>query len=308
MGGGTVADWRHRNRHFLTAARLVLAPSHDTARRIAAFAPGARVRVVPHTDIAASDAAKLPAPAPLARQAGAPLKIAVLGALSAIKGADLLEAVALEASKHQAPVEFHLLGYGYRHLQTQPHAYLTVHGAYQEKDLPALLQWLKPDLVWFPAHWPETYSYTLSACLQAGLPVVAPDLGAFPERLAGRPWSWVVLWDMPAPQWLATFIQLRDQHFASGQPPQPPTSTGDTLPSDWHYSHDYLQGLPSVAPATALPQNFLQAHLPPTASASGARSLLLSGVVRLRSHPLLRGVARRIPQHWQTRVKNWLRA
>ena len=23
---------------------------------------------------------------------------------------------------------------------------------------------------------------------------------------------------------------------------------------------------------------------------------------------LLRGVARRIPQHWQTRVKNWLRA
>ena len=63
-----------------------------------------------------------------------------------------------------------------------------------------------------------------------------------------------------------------------------------------------------MAPATALSQDFLQAHLPPTASVTGARSLLLSGVVHLRSHPLLRGVAQRIPQHWQMRVKNWLRA
>ena len=284
----------------------MLAPSQDTARRIAAFAPGAHVRTVPHTDITAAATAPLPAPPP--RQAGAPLKIAVLGALSAIKGADLLEAVALEAAKRQAPVEFHLLGYGYRHLQTQPRAHLTVHGAYAEKDLPDLLQWLQPDLVWFPALWPETYSYTLSACLQAGLPVVAPNLGAFAERLGGRPWSWVMPWDMPAPEWLATFIQLHEQHFASGQPPQPPAAQGNAPANGWHYRHDYLQGLPTVAPATALSQDFLQAHLPPTASVTGARSLLLSGVVHLRSHPLLRGVAQRIPQHWQMRVKNWLRA
>lgn len=307
-GGGTVADWRHRNQHFLTAARLVLAPSQDAARRIAAFAPGARVRAVPHTDIGADPAAPVPTPTAAPLQAGAPLKVAVLGALSAIKGADLLEAVALEAARRGAPVEFHLLGYGYRHLQTQPRAHLTVHGAYAEQDLPGLLAWLQPDLVWFPAQWPETYSYTLSAALQAGLPVVAPDLGAFAERLAGRPWSWVMRWDAPASEWLAAFVQLREQHFASGQPPQPPATQGNAPAPDWHYRRDYLQNLPTVAPATALTQDFLQAHLPPTASATGTRSLLLSGVVRLRSHPLLRGVARRIPQHWQTRFKSWLRA
>ena len=43
--------------------------------------------------------------------------------------------------------------------------------------LPRLLEWLQPDVAWFPAQWPETYSYTLSACLQAGLPVVAPASG-----------------------------------------------------------------------------------------------------------------------------------
>ena len=308
-GGGTVADWRHRNRHFLTGARLVLAPSHDTAQRMAAFAPGARVQAIPHTDMAAPDITALPPPQARPLPAGAPLKIVVLGALSAIKGADLLESVALEAAKRQAPVELHLLGYGYRHLQTQPRAHLTVHGAYEDKDLPGLLQWLQPHLVWFPAQWPETYSYTLSASLQAGLPVVAPDLGAFPERLAGRPWSWVVRWDLSAAEFLNLFLQLREQHFATGQPPQVTAPMGNTEPSDWHYRQNYLVGVPNAAQTAPLSMPFLKEHMRVQVGAtSGAKSLLLSGVVRLRSHPLLRGVARRIPQHWQTRVKNWLRA
>ena len=309
VGGGTVADWRHRNRHFLTGARLVLAPSHDTAQRMAAFAPGARVRAIPHTDMSVPDLATQPQPKARPLPAGAPLKIVVLGALSAIKGADLLEATALEAARRNAPIEFHLLGYGYRHLQTQPRAHLTVHGSYEDDDLPGLLQWLQPDLVWFPAQWPETYSYTLSASLQAGLPVVAPDLGAFPERLAGRPWSWVVRWDMSAAEYVDLFLALREKHFATCQPPQPAAQAGNAAASDWHYRHDYLAGVPHAAQTEPLPIPFIKEHLRvPAGATSGAKSLLLSGVVRLRSHPLLRGVAQRVPQHWQTRVKNWLRA
>ena len=43
-------------------------------------------------------------------------------------------------------------------------------------------------------------------------------------------------------------------------------------------------------------------------AALGAKSGLLSAVVYLRSLPVLRSVAQRIPGHWQRRVKNWLRA
>lgn len=315
LGGGGVADWRQRNLHFLVAARNLLAPSQDTARRIAGFAPGARLRVVPHTDLMSAEAAGRAAPpvvAPLPLAAHAPLKIAVIGALSAIKGADLLEAVALEAARRQSPVEFHLLGYGYRHLQTQPRARLSVHGAYQEQELPALLQWLRPDLVWFPALWPETYSYTLSAALQAGLPVLAPDLGAFSERLAGRAWSWLLPWDQSAAQWLERFIELRERHFAPAQAPQPlahvAPPAGDWS-SDWHYRRDYLQDLPGPGQSgPPLSPEFLRSHLAPGSQAHAARSLLLAGLLRLRSQPLLRGLAQRIPQHWQTRVKSWLRA
>lgn len=312
--GGTVGQWRHRNIHFLTGARQVFTPSHDAALRIAGFAPGARVRVVPHTDL--SSHGELPLAQPHARAAGAALKVVVIGALSAIKGADILEAVALEAARRNAPVEFHLLGYGYRHLQTQPKAHLTVHGAYEDNDLPRLLEWLQPDLAWFPAQWPETYSYTLSACMEAALPVVAPDLGAFAERLHGRTWSWVERWDQTPAQWLDAFLRIREQNFDQGTPPpvaQPATpgaralqASASSLP--WHYHDSYLATVPGNSHPIGVPMDFLATHRAPSTGATGARSLLLSGIVKLRSHPLLRGVAQRVPQHWQTKVKSWLRA
>ncbi|MPT07146.1 MAG: methyltransferase domain-containing protein [Delftia sp.] len=304
---GTVAQWRHRNALLLNNARHVLAPSQDTASRIAGFVPGARVQAVAHTDMPA----QLPTPTARTLAATAPLKIVVLGAMSAIKGADVLEAVAIEAAKRGAPVEFHLLGYGYRSLQTQPRARLTVHGGYKEEELPALLEWLQPDLAWFPAQWPETYSYTLSACLAAGLPIVAPDIGAFPERLAGRDWSWVMPWDASTAQWLDFFAQIRERHFIEGQLPQQPAATGSAAaqPGAAFYGDAYLEGLQprDLALLQPLDAAFLGVHRLQRhdhAARSGALILL----AHLRSLPILRGVARRIPAHWQRRVKNWLQA
>jgi len=89
----TVSDWRDANARLLNGARPVFAPSDDCGRRIAAFAPAARLLVVPHTDIAPG--ALLPEPAPEPMQGDRPLRIVVIGALSVIKGADVLEAAAL---------------------------------------------------------------------------------------------------------------------------------------------------------------------------------------------------------------------
>ena len=35
----------------------------------------------------------------------------------------------------------------------------------------------RPDVLWFPAQWPETWTYTLSVALATGLPIVASDSG-----------------------------------------------------------------------------------------------------------------------------------
>ena len=315
--GTDLAAWRRRSAEFLNGARYVITPARDALARLLELAPGAPMRLVPHTDIDPAVALPQPAPAPL--QGQRPLKVAVIGALSVIKGANVLEDVATAARKQGAPVEFHLIGYGCRTLKTQPHASLTVHGRYDEQDLPALLQWLQPDLVWFPAQWPETYSYTLSACLQGAWPVAAPDLGAFAERMAARHWSWICPWQQSPAQWLDFFTGIRARHFATGQPPEPlPPLTGipsiaTTLaiaaqPSAAWYSGEYLQGLPAPGPGTGLPpDDFITAHLPPPDSqATGTRGQALGLLARLRAHPLLAPLARAIPQHWQTRVKTWL--
>ncbi|WP_287805162.1 methyltransferase domain-containing protein [Diaphorobacter sp.] len=302
---GDVARWRGANARLLSGARYVFTPSHDTAHRIRAFAPAAHLHVVPHTDMQPDT----PLPAPRALAEGRPLKVVVIGALSAIKGADVLETAAIEAAHRQAPIEFHLLGFGYRPLRTQPRAALTVHGEYQEADLPGLLAWLQPDIAWFPAQWPETYSYTLSAALQAGLPVAVPDIGAFAERVTGRAWSWVCPWGQDGKQWIDFFTALRADHFAQAVPPAPPTmalAQGGNEP--WDYQRLYLAGLGGTPEAERQPlqPEALAQYLPQPASA--ARSGVLGTLVYLRSLPVLSGMAHRVPARWRQRVKSWLKA
>ena len=336
-GGLDIEAWRHKYRMFLRGARHVLAPSRDAIEHLAHYVPMANLHHVAHTDIAPD--AQLPAPQPAPLGLRAPLKIAVIGALSPIKGADVLEDVAALAAKRNLAVEFHLIGFAYRPLRTAPKTRLIVHGEYREPELGAWLDSIKPDLVWFPALWPETYSYTLSACLLAGLPVVAPELGAFSERLAGRAWTWLVPWQQTAAQWLDFFDDLRQRHFVKAKPPQrafriapQPVSDAGVESTGWCYRQHYLSGLAAAATPPsgpvaqpALDAAFVLAHLPgrapeqparlngitlaaPSAGAPRVKNRVLHAALRLRASPALSPVTRRIPLRWQTRFKSWLRA
>ena len=313
-GGLDIRQWRQQHGALLTQARHVLVPSADTGRRFKRMWPSADVRLAPHTDIA--DARQLPVPVVRPLAVTAPLRVAVIGALSRIKGADLLEDVATLAARG-SNIEFHLIGHAYRPLHKQPKAALTVHGPYQEEELSDLLAWLKPDLVWFPALWPETYSYTLSACLLTGMPVVAPDLGAFPERLSERKWSWIRPWDTPAAQWLSFFEEIRSHNFINAASPTKYLAASDSADASmgrWSYDDDYLDSIQQRADErSALTLPFLADHRP-----GGGQGLerqrrkvkrgMLSLLVRLRTLPALRHLTRAIPLRWQTRVKSWLRA
>ena len=248
--GETIEDWRLRHRLFLRNARYLLAPSRDVVQRMQRYFASANLRFAPHLDLTADSV--LPQPQPRRLSATEHLRVLVIGAVNEVKGADTLEAVALQAARHSAPFEFHLVGYAHRPLKTQPHASLTVHGAYADDDLPRLLERLRPDVVWFPARWPETYSYTLSACLLAGVPIMAPNLGAFPERLSQRRWTWIKPWDTTATAWMDIFENLRRQHFVTGQEPpvtaQFTPASPDANLAPWSYATDYLQGLGRLKP------------------------------------------------------------
>ena len=79
-------------------------------------------------------------------------------------------------------MEFALIGYPERPLTRNKHFMQT--GPYKDEELPALIEKTDPDAILFSARWPETYSYTLTAALLSGRPIVVSDLGALPERIA----------------------------------------------------------------------------------------------------------------------------
>jgi glycosyltransferase involved in cell wall biosynthesis len=111
------------------------------------------------------------------------LRVGVIGALSEIKGREVLANLATYAADNRSPVTFVVIGYASNQGTLTSTGRVRVTGSYTETELDGILDRERLDVLFFPAVWPETYSYTLTSALKSGLPIVAFDLGAIPERL-----------------------------------------------------------------------------------------------------------------------------
>ena len=297
--------WQRNQRHLLDHADRVIAPSAAAFHELERYFPGLTPTIAFHPD---SERA-MPWPGVVARkEPGEPLKVLVLGALSPEKGADLLEATALAARRAGAAIEFHLLGYAYRELDPC----VANHGAYTTEELPGRIAEIAPHLAWFPALWPETYSYTLSEALQAGLPVVVPDLGAFPERVRHRPLTWIEPWQKPP---------LDRVRFFSGIAAELERQSGRTLAWETQprvpaggdfYRRRYLADTPRVH-ATAPVDAVLLGRIVPRSRLLQDREqqrlfreALLRHLLIIRQGPLGRMLSRVVPVNIQRRIKRSL--
>jgi glycosyltransferase involved in cell wall biosynthesis len=166
-----IPGWRERFATFLQGAARCIAPSKDCAARIRDHIPGLEVETWPHPRAAG------PLPSPVVR-------VLVPGGISREKGLGVLERCARDAQARGLPLHFRVLGFTAWPLPQWPALPVTLSGEYPEGKLPELLAAEHGDVAFFPAQIPETFSYTLTDVLDRGLPVVATDLGALPERLA----------------------------------------------------------------------------------------------------------------------------
>jgi O-antigen biosynthesis protein len=301
---GGIANWRDQWRTRLAGASRVLAPSEDAAARFRRYFPDLSCIVAPHPE----SNGVAPVVSPTAHSPTQPFKILAIGALSRIKGGALLEACAVDAAARELPLCFHLIGYAWRPLSA-PASRLTFTGAYHDKDLSGLIDSADADIVWFPAIWPETYSYTLSAALAAGLPIAATNLGAPPERLAGRCWSWVCDWRWSASEWNDFFMSMRIRHFQNASPPE---LTVVTQQAAWDWSTDYLpRNSETPASKHATLHHFADDHsharLDKTDLALLAlrRWVLMVGL-RIRRHPALGRLIGLIPVEVQHNLRRWI--
>jgi GT2 family glycosyltransferase/glycosyltransferase involved in cell wall biosynthesis len=258
-GAREILSWRRAQARLLLEAERVLCPSEDVRTRLARHGLARNAVLAPHETVAETTWAVRPPPL----AAGGPLRIAVIGVLAGHKGETSV--VTLAEAAPASEVSLHLIGYAERDLPAGVAARMSVTGKYAEPELAGLLAAAKPHVVWFPAHWPETYSYTLSAALRAGLPIVATRIGAFPERLEGRKLTWLVDPTATTEAWLAVFREVRAALGRKAPPGARPGASPGALPgatpgapntaarrpvADF-YAHDYAAPLhaPLGAPA-----------------------------------------------------------
>lgn len=167
----------------LQLADRLLVPSHAQASFLHAIAglPFDRLEVVPlgwHR----AGVGRVESEGP--RSNGGPVKVAYWGYLLPEKGVHLLLEAARHLSKGRA-VEWHLYGsapdpaYEARLRRLAEGSPVIFHGAYTVLDL----QSANLDLAVFPSLCCETYSFVLDEAFHLGLPVIASNRGAFPERV-----------------------------------------------------------------------------------------------------------------------------
>ena len=295
-------EWQRNQRRLLERAERIIAPSQAAKEVFEAHYPDLEVTVAFHPD----SERQMPWPAVCNPWSGdGELRVLVLGALSLEKGAELLEAVA-RLARRQAPwLRFHLLGYPCRPLDGA----VQVHGAYRPGQLPERIATIDPHLIWYPALWPETYSYTLSEGLATGLPMVVPDLGAFAERVTGRPLTRVVPWDQPPETWLALFEAFAGELAAAGSGPHPwPDQPRGPHPDFYTrgYAEELTRPAPGPLPDRATLSEWLAVSRSLASPHQGRRERLLRWLVSLRASPPGRLLGRLVPLEIQRRIKRRL--
>ena len=170
-----IEQWRARFSEHLSGAARVICPSHSAAEATTSYYPDSDCVVWPHFDTQTEQFNAHQTQRPLR------IKVAIVGALSHIKGFELVSAVIRYAEQTDLPLDFVVVGPTIKPLHRETRAAVT--GPYRRELLPDILVRERPDCFFFASQVPETFNYALSGCMATGLPIVAISCGAIEERL-----------------------------------------------------------------------------------------------------------------------------
>jgi GT2 family glycosyltransferase len=174
------------------AARRIIAPSADAAKRIARHFPGVTPLVRPWEDDALPVALKPPG---TGRR-----RIIIIGGIGPAKGFDVLLDCAADAAARDLPLDFLVAGASAADKKLLATGRIFITGAYEEADATRLITGLNGDLAFLPSIWPETWCFAISEAWRAGLYTIAFNLGAQAARIQASRRGTVLPLGLPAPR------------------------------------------------------------------------------------------------------------
>jgi GT2 family glycosyltransferase/glycosyltransferase involved in cell wall biosynthesis len=173
--GSDVKQWRAYHEKYLSHARRIIAPSKDSADRLAKHFDLKNVVIRPN--IESVQCINLPT------QAQHDRTVVMIGAIGDHKGYQLLSKCVQNASKRGLDIKFLVVGYTSDDNQLLRLGNVSITGEYESKDLPHILRSSGARIALFLSQTPETYSYSLSEAWAHRLYPIALDRGAVAERI-----------------------------------------------------------------------------------------------------------------------------
>ena len=182
--------WQKQCRAALEKADLLIVPSESAKAIYGSLIPelAGRIRVIPHgMDPAVSDAGE---EAPGKKEKNERKRIAFIGWLNEAKGSQLAYEMIRTADDRYD--WFLIGGLADVDLYALEKKNLTKIDRYSQEEAGKILRENRIDLVCILPIWPETFCYTLSEALLAGVPVLTTDIGAVGERMRNCHCGWTV--------------------------------------------------------------------------------------------------------------------
>lgn len=184
LGNDIIENWQKTCKNVLSKFDLRIVPSENTQKLFKAVYPELDFEVVEHgvevIDVSCVKPVK----------ASGCFNVAFVGAMAIHKGGNILKE--LKNKNVGKDIKIHLFGKSEIPALYKSNANYINHGPYSRGELPKLLIENGIDLVCIFATWPETYSYTLTECYMAHIPVLTFDLGAVGDRVKKDGLGWTI--------------------------------------------------------------------------------------------------------------------
>lgn len=194
FGQPPVDQWRIRFGRLLSGARRCFVPNEDVAERFSRYFSTVDFTVRPHPEPRRNPARLKSLLARTRRgepgnSTGGVRHVAIIGHLIEHKGCELVLRCARFAHRMKVPIRFTIVGETDRDRDFKALHNVTVLGRYNRSELLDIIEQESPDIAFLPSVCPETYSFTFSEAVAAGVYPVAFDRGAVGRRIRSLGWG-----------------------------------------------------------------------------------------------------------------------